>query len=132
MNTVRILVSCAANFEWPLHQLDVKNAFLHGELKEEVYMEVPPGLDSSKTEGKVCRLKKSLYGLKQSPRAWFDRFRRAMCEMGYKQCNKDHTVFYRHQNRKIVILAVYVDDIIVGECSNFKKIHTHTQDHGDA
>ena len=98
MNTVRVLVSCAANFGWPLHQLDVKNAFLHGDLQEEVYMEIPPSLASAETEGKVCRLKKALYGLKQSPRAWFDRFRRAVCEMGYGQCNGDHTVFYRHSN----------------------------------
>ena len=96
MNTVRILVSCAANFGWKLHQLDVKNAFLHGELQEEVYMEIPPGFGTSQTTGKVCRLKKSLYGLKQSPRAWFDRFRRAVRAMGYGQCNGDHTVFYRH------------------------------------
>jgi hypothetical protein len=113
MNTVRILVSCAANFGWKLHQLDVKNAFLHGDLQEEVYMEIPPGFGTSQTKGKVCRLKKSLYGLKQSPRAWFDRFRRAMCGMGYGQCNGDHTVFYRHAERRITILAVYVDDIII-------------------
>jgi hypothetical protein len=60
----------------------VKNAFLHGNLQE-VYMEIPPGLASAETEGEVCKLKKSFYGLKQSPRAWFDRFRRAVCEMGY-------------------------------------------------
>jgi hypothetical protein len=113
MNTVRILISCATNFRWPLHQLDIKNAFLHGDLQEEVYMEIPPGLASAETEGKVCRLKKSLYGLKQSPRAWFDRFRKAVCEMGYGQCNGDHTVFFRHSNQKITILAVYVDDIII-------------------
>jgi hypothetical protein len=113
MNTVRILISCAANFGWPLYQLDVKNAFLHGDLQEEVYMEIPPGLSKSEAVGKVCRLKKSLYGLKQSPRAWFDRFRRAICSMGYKQCNGDHTVFYRHFGRRITILAVYVDDIFI-------------------
>ena len=96
MNTVRILISCATNFGWPLHQLDVKNAFLHGDLREDVYMEIPPGFSSPRTSGKVCRLRKSLYGLKQSPRAWFDRFRHAVCDMGYKQCNGDHTVFYRH------------------------------------
>lgn len=61
MNTVRILISCAANFGWPLHQLDVKNAFLHGDLKEEVYMELPPGFATSETVGKVCRLKLSLH-----------------------------------------------------------------------
>jgi len=113
MSTVRILISCAANFGWPLHQLDVKNAFLHGDLQEEVYMELPPGFSKPKINGKVCRLKKYLYGLKQSPRAWFDRFRRALCGMGYKQCNGDHTVFYRHSGRRIALLAVYVDDIII-------------------
>jgi hypothetical protein len=113
MNTVRILISCATNFGWPLHQLDVKNAFLHGDLKEEVYMDIPPGFSTPRTSGKVCRLRKSLYGLKQSPRAWFDRFRRVICAMRYKQCNGDHTVFYRHSNSKITILAVYVDDIII-------------------
>nr|ABA94354.1 retrotransposon protein, putative, unclassified [Oryza sativa Japonica Group] len=113
MSTVRTLISCAANFDWPLHQLDVKNAFLHGDLQEEVYMDVPPGFATSQTKGKVLRLKKSLYGLKQSPRAWFDRFRRAMCAMDYKQCNGDHTVFYHHCGDHITILAVYVDDMII-------------------
>jgi hypothetical protein len=126
MNTVRILISCATNFGWQLHQLDVKNAFLHGDLHEEVYMEIPPGFSSAETTGKVCRLKKSLYGLKQSPRAWFDKFRRAVCDMGYRQCNGDHTVFYRHFKGKITILAVYVDDIIItgddeGEIARLKK-----------
>ena len=91
----------------------MKNAFLHGDLQEEVYMEIPPGFGTSQTHGKVLRLRKSLYGLKQSPRAWFDRFRRAMCVMGYTQCNGDHTVFYRHSEWHITILAVYVDDIII-------------------
>ena len=100
-------------FRSRLHQLDVKNAFLHGDLQEEVYMEIPPGFSNANTKGKVCKLKKSLYGLKQSPRAWFDRFRQAMCNMGYKQCNGDHTVFYRHSDIHITILAVYVDDIVI-------------------
>jgi Reverse transcriptase (RNA-dependent DNA polymerase) len=81
MSTVRTLVSLAANGGWKLHQLDVKNVFLNGDLLEEVYMEVPPGFDTKQTVGKVCRLKKSLYGLKQPPRAWFDRFRKAMVDM---------------------------------------------------
>jgi len=76
-------------------------------------MEVPPSYSKPEMVGKVCRLKKSLYGLKQSPRAWFDRFRRALCAMGYKQCNGDHTIFYKHFGRKITVLAVYVDDIII-------------------
>src|SRR5436189_4940288 len=95
MSTVRMLVSCVANFNWLLHQLDVKNAFLHGDLHEEVYMEIPPGFGSPHMSGKVCKLK-SLYGPKQSLKAWFYRFRYAVCSMGYRQCNGDHTVFYRH------------------------------------
>jgi hypothetical protein len=75
MSTVRTLIFCAINFGWSLHQLDVKNAFLHRDLEEEVYMENPLGFENNQTLGKVCKLKKSLYGLKQSPRAWFDRFR---------------------------------------------------------
>ena len=113
MGTVRTLISCAVNFGWPLHQLDVKSAFLHGDLQEEVYMEIPPGFANNQTVGKVCKLKKSLYGLKQSPRAWFDRFRQAVCDMGYTQCNGDHTVFYKHKGSFITIMAVYVDDIII-------------------
>jgi hypothetical protein len=71
--------------------MDVKNAFLHGDLQEEVYMEIPPGFNSHKTEGKVCKLIKSLYGLKQSPRAWFGRFSKEVCSLGYRQSNADHT-----------------------------------------
>lgn len=63
MNTIRILLSLVANFEWPLEQIDVKNAFLHGDLKE-VYMELPSGFEEQLEIGKVCKLKKSLYGLK--------------------------------------------------------------------
>jgi hypothetical protein len=113
MSTIRTLISCAANFDWPLYQLDVKNAFLHGDLREEVYMEIPPGFETDQTSEKVLKLKKSLYGLKQSPRSWFDRFRREMCNLGYKQCNGDHTVFYWHNGNHITILVVYVDDMII-------------------
>lgn len=67
LNTVRVLLSLAVNQDWPLHQLDVKNAFLNGDLEEEVYMTIPPGMETRSNNRLVCRLKKSLYGLKQSP-----------------------------------------------------------------
>lgn len=85
MNTVRILLSLATNFNWNLNQFDVKNAFLHNTLNEEIYMEIPPGFKDSENDNKVCRLKKTLYGLKQSPKAWFGRFAQLMLKSGYKQ-----------------------------------------------
>ena len=84
INTVRVLLSLAANLDWSLQQFNVKNVFLHGELSEEVYMNLPPGcMVSEKQCQKVCKLKKSLYGLKQSPRAWFGRFTKSMRAFGY-------------------------------------------------
>lgn len=67
MNSIRILLSCVANLEWELCQLDVKSAFLHGDLEEEVYMDGPPSFSCQKIEGNVCKLKKTLYGLKNLP-----------------------------------------------------------------
>ena len=85
INTVRILLSLAVNLDWLLHQFDVKNAFLHGHLREEVYMALPPGCNLQMEGSKqVCRLQKSLYGLKQSPRAWFGRFTSSMKTFGYR------------------------------------------------
>ena len=82
------------------------------DLQEEVYIEIPLGFTSTETVGKVCRLCRSLYGLKQSPRAWFDRFHRAILKIGYHQNNADHTIFFCHNKSKVAILIVYVDDII--------------------
>ncbi|WKA12263.1 hypothetical protein VitviT2T_029673 [Vitis vinifera] len=114
INTVRVLLSLAANLDWPLQQFYVKNVFLHGELSEEVYMDLPPGcMVSEKQCQKVCKLKKSLYGLKQSPRAWFGRFTKSMRAFGYRQSNLDHTLFLKKQHGKITTLIVYVDDMVV-------------------
>ncbi|RVX10895.1 Retrovirus-related Pol polyprotein from transposon TNT 1-94 [Vitis vinifera] len=114
INTVRVLLSLAANLDWPLQQFDVKNAFLHGELSKEVYMDLPPEcMVSEKQCQKVCKLKKSLYGLKQSPRAWFGRFTKSMRAFGYRQSNSDHTLFLKKQHGKITALIVYVDDMVV-------------------
>ncbi|KAL8114745.1 hypothetical protein AgCh_021564 [Apium graveolens] len=87
MASIRVLISCATNLEWELQQLDVKNAFLHENLKEEVYMDIPSGFSIAATIRKVCRIKKTIYGLKQSPRVWFGKFQRAMVRFGYKHGN---------------------------------------------
>ncbi|RVW29719.1 Retrovirus-related Pol polyprotein from transposon RE1 [Vitis vinifera] len=127
LNTIRILLSLAVNQDWCLQQLDIKNAFLNGDLEEEVYMEIPPGFEESMAKNQVCKLQKSLYGLKQSPRAWFDRFTKAVLKLGYKQGQADHTLFVKKSHAgKLAILIVYVDDIILsgndmGELQNLKK-----------
>ncbi|RVW81044.1 Retrovirus-related Pol polyprotein from transposon TNT 1-94 [Vitis vinifera] len=127
LNTIRILLSLAVNQDWCLQQLDIKNAFLNGDLEEEVYMEIPPGFEESMAKNQVCKLQKSLYGLKQSPRTWFDRFTKAVLKLGYKQGQADHTLFVKKSHAgKLAILIVYVDDIILsgndmGELQNLKK-----------
>ncbi|RVX14584.1 Retrovirus-related Pol polyprotein from transposon TNT 1-94 [Vitis vinifera] len=127
LNTIRILLSLAVNQDWCLQQLDIKNAFLNGDLEEEVYMEIPPGFEESMAKNQVCKLQKSLYGLKQSPRAWFDRFTKAVLKLGYKQGQADHTLFVKKSHAgKLAILIVYVDDIILsgndmGELQKLKK-----------
>ncbi|RVW79569.1 Retrovirus-related Pol polyprotein from transposon RE1 [Vitis vinifera] len=103
-----------SNLDWNLHQLDVKNAFLNGDLEEEVYMEIPPGLKLSSSNDLVCKLQKSLYGLKQSLRAWFERFTKVIKGEEFSQGRSDHTLFIkRSPGGKITVLIVYVDDIIV-------------------
>lgn len=113
LNTVRVLLSLAANLDWPLCQFDVKNAFFHGNLEEEVFMDIPPRYSTTLGDKVVCKLQKALYGLKQSPHAWFGRFSAAMKKCGFQQSNSDHTLFLKHQSRKVTALIVYVDDMII-------------------
>ncbi|CAL2251991.1 unnamed protein product [Prunus armeniaca] len=126
LNTVRVLLSLAANLDWPLHQFDVKNAFLHGELTEEVYMDVPPEYNTTHTRT-VCKLRKALYGLKQSPRAWFGRFTMTMKNNGFKQCNSNHTLFLKYRKGKVTSLIIYVDDMII--TGNDKQEISQLQDY---
>ncbi|KAK2410134.1 putative mitochondrial protein [Trifolium repens] len=114
MASIRLLLSIAAIQHWPLHQLDIKNAFLHGDLEEEVYMEQPPGfVAQGESSNMVCRLHRSLYGLKQSPRAWFGRFSTTVQQFGLIRSEADHSVFYRHSAQGCIYLIVYVDDIVI-------------------
>ena len=127
LNTVRVLISLATNLDWLLHQFDVKNSFLHGDLEEEVYLDIPPSFVSSTQEKIVCKLQKALYGLKQSPRAWFGRFRLVMRKHGFKQSNSDHTLFLKHQRGKVTALIIYVDDMIT--TGNDKEEISKLQEH---
>ncbi|XP_071708490.1 uncharacterized protein [Rutidosis leptorrhynchoides] len=106
IDTIRVLFSIAANVDWPLHQFDVKNAFLHGELKEEVYMEAPPGFSGNFNDREVCRLKKSLYGRKQSPRAcWAGEKGDRKSTSGFFTLVGGNLVSWRNKKQKVVSLS---------------------------
>jgi len=118
MATIRSIIAIAASKGWNLFQLDVNNAFLHGDLEEEVYMEVPKGIPNP--SNKVCRLKKSLYGLKQTSRQWFSKLRSALISLGYQQSKNDYPLFI---NRSSNSITVYVDDILISGSSKAKIDH---------
>ncbi|RVW72247.1 Retrovirus-related Pol polyprotein from transposon TNT 1-94 [Vitis vinifera] len=130
--SVRLLLSMAAMCSWPLYQLDIKNAFLHGDLVEEVYMEQPLGFVAQGESGLVCRLRRSLYGLKQSPRAWFSRFSSVVQEFGMLRSTADHSVFYHHNSLgQCIYLVVYVDDIVItgSDQDGIQKLKQHLFTH---
>jgi hypothetical protein len=112
ITTVRFLLALAAIQNWNLHQLDVNNAFLHGDLHEDVYMNIPQGVSSPKPN-QVCKLLKSLYGLKQASRKWYEKLTGVLIAQGYTQATSDHSLFTLHRNSTFTALLVYVDDIIL-------------------
>jgi hypothetical protein len=112
MTIVCTVISIAASQGWQLHQMDVKNAFLHGDLKEDIYMTPPPGLFSFPSSA-VCKLKQSLYSLKQAPRAWFENFRSTLLCFSFVQSQYDSSLFLCKTLAGLVLLLVYVDDIVI-------------------
>jgi hypothetical protein len=111
--TVRIILSLAAQNQWSFRQLDVNNAFLHGLLKETVFMAQPLGFVDSTLPSHVCHLQKSLYGLKQAPCAWFERFMSHLLTLGFKASVADTSLFILSHGSITVYLLLYVDDIII-------------------
>jgi hypothetical protein len=116
LTTVRLLLAIASTQKWHLHQLDVNNAFLHGDLKEDVYMMIPDGVHTSKPN-QVCKLLKSLYGLKQASRKWYEKLTSLLIAEGYTQSTADHTLFTIKTGSDFTALLVYVDDIILAGTS---------------
>ena len=111
--TIRVVLSIAISSGWPINQLDVNNAFLHGHLDEEVFMSQPPGFIDPSRPHHVCRLQKSLYGLKQAPRAWFTELKNFILSQGFVNCHSDSSLFV-YTNKSIhVYFLVYVDDLLI-------------------
>lgn len=113
MVTVRVVISLAAAQGWSIHQMDVYNAFLQGDLNEEVYMDLPLGFNHLGGKGVVCKLTKSFYGLKQASRQWNIKLTTALLTSGFQQSHFDYSLFTRHQGRSIVVVLVYVDDLLI-------------------
>ena len=112
-DTIGMVIALAARNGWSVYQLDVKSAFLHGELNEAVFIEQPQGYEKKGEEHKVYKLKKALYGLKQAPRAWYSRIEAYFIKEGFERCSCDHTLFIKTgDGGKILIVSLYVDDLI--------------------
>jgi histone deacetylase 1/2 len=110
--TIRIVLSLALSRGWDIQQVDINNAFLHGDLSETVFMSQPPGF-LSKDKHQVCRLNKAIYGLKQAPRSWFTKLSIALTSMGFSPTKSDTSLFKRVTSQSTRLILVYVDDIII-------------------
>lgn len=110
---IRLLIDLAASHGWEIHHLDVKTVFLHGELKETVYVYQPEGFEKEGSEDKVYKLNKALYGLRQAPRAWNNKLNHILLELQFEKCSKEPTVYRREVREHLLVIAVYVDDLFV-------------------
>ncbi|KAE8689071.1 hypothetical protein F3Y22_tig00110944pilonHSYRG00042 [Hibiscus syriacus] len=112
--SIRAVLALVASWDLHLEQMDVKTAFLHGDLEEQIYMRQPEGFTQPGNEHLVCRLKKSLYGLKQSPRQWYKRFDSYMIKIGYNRCEYDCCVYVKSlDDGSFIFLLLYVDDMLI-------------------
>jgi hypothetical protein len=107
--------ACHNNFK--VYQMDVKSSFLNGDLEEEVYMEKLEGFSLIDNPNYVCTLKKTLYGLKQTPRAWYHRLDKFLQDKGFKKGIVDSNLYIKYKGVDLLVVVVYVDDIIFG-CTN--------------
>lgn len=108
------MLALVAQYDLELHQLDVKTAFVHGDLDETIYMNQPDGFILPRNEEKVCMLKKSLYGLKQSPRQWYRKFHEYVLTIGFKRSLYDRCVYTkREEDHILAYLLLYVDDMLI-------------------
>nr|GEX00098.1 ribonuclease H-like domain, reverse transcriptase, RNA-dependent DNA polymerase [Tanacetum cinerariifolium] len=113
IETIRLLLAIAANNKWEVHHLDVKSAFLHGELKEEVYVTQPKGFTKKGNDGKVYRLIKALYDLRQAPRAWNIKLDNTLKSLDFKKYALEQAIYTKASKDSLLLVGVYVDDLII-------------------
>ena len=111
ISSVRALLVVVVASKWDLFQIDAKSAFINGDLSKEVYMQAPP--DLSVESNKVCHLQCALYGLKQTPQAWFAKFSSTISHLGYMANHYDSALFLRRTDKGTILLLLYVDDMII-------------------
>ena len=124
--TIRLVLGILATENLHLEQLDVKMAFLHGDLKENIYMIQPKGFIVQEQENLVCKLRKSLYGFKKAPRQWYRKFDNFIHRIKFKRCKAHHYCYVKFFGNSYIIFLLYVDDILIAgssieEISNLKK-----------
>ena len=117
MLTIRLVLGMVAVENLHFEQLDVKTAFLHGDLEEDIYMIQLGEFIIQGQENLVCKLRKSLYGLKQTPRQWYKKFDSFMHRIGFKRCEVDHYCYVKFFENSYIILLLYVDDILIARFS---------------
>ena len=113
LTSIRVLMAIASIHHLYVHQMDVKTAFLNGNLDEEIYMEQPEGFVLPGNEKKVCKLIKSLYGLKQAPKQWYEKFDSVILSHGFKHNNADKCIYSKFVDDFGVIICLYVDDLLI-------------------
>ena len=113
LKSIRILLFIAAHYDYEIWQMDVKTTFLNGNLEEEIYMMQPEGYVAKNQKHMVCKLKMSIYGLKQASRSWNIRFDQAIRLFGFEQNLDEPYVYKRHRHKVVMFLVLYVDDILL-------------------
>ena len=118
IETVGFIIALAASRGCEIHHLDVKTAFLHGDLKEDVYVQQPEGFRVKGKEENVYKLKKVLYGLRQVPRAWNEKINNVLEGLKFVKCSKEPSLYRKATSSQFLLVTVYVDDLLVaGSCT---------------
>jgi len=113
ISLIQVLITLASIYNLFIHQMDVKTAFLNGDLEEEIYMLQPEGCIVPGQKNKVCKLKRSLYGLKQAPKQWHEKFDQVVLSDGFSLDSVDKCVYTKSINNGYVIISLYVDNMLV-------------------